>query len=521
MKLRSLHQHNDELAWQRVLAWSRNALDIPDRLPFEIHDRLGEKPDITRSYFPSQAHVVMASKKSGTFRPFVRLTPKDSLVYQCLGDTIALSTEKIIGHKSRIAAYRVTDWDAPDPFTENSYVDFTERLKKAISQVSFVIRCDITNYYLSIDCDRLIRMLLPKVDLEICDDLEMLFNSFKLSGVHGLPQGLWTSNLLANYYLHDLDQLFENSGARCFRWVDDIWVLVNSFQDARRMLDQAEYHLYEQGLSFAGEKTQIIRADTALEEITSTHEQIESDAKVLLEEAHYNRYQLYSNDDPADEDELEEYEDHFVTAAKDRLKELSWTLLASDTRLPPGASKEIKTILIILRTEKDPAALDVIEGVIRRMPDLIKTVINYLASIYRQKSSQERVDSLFCMLLNPENRIRDFERLWVIQGCLQLPRRSNRIASKLNELASSDQSDLIHARAVLAWGFHSDSMDTRLAEELWSTKDREWKEYAVLALQKKDTKVRNDLFSKWSLESPEIARLTKLLKKNNIRWAKL
>lgn len=80
-----------------------------DRLPFEVQDRLeNDAPSIEADHHVSAVTIVMASKKSGTFRPFARFNPIDLMLYQALVDRLAPTIESTLHRRDQVMAYRQT-----------------------------------------------------------------------------------------------------------------------------------------------------------------------------------------------------------------------------------------------------------------------------------------------------------------------------------------------------------------------------------------------------------------------------
>jgi hypothetical protein len=96
-----------ELAWRRIIWWARRRLEVPDRLPFEVVERLVPGgPPLREEHHLRPILIVMATKGSGTVRPFVRINPLDLLLYQALVDRLAVAMEQALQPPDRVFAYR-------------------------------------------------------------------------------------------------------------------------------------------------------------------------------------------------------------------------------------------------------------------------------------------------------------------------------------------------------------------------------------------------------------------------------
>ena len=106
------------------------------------------------------------------------------------------------------------------------------------------IKLDLTNFFGSIDQELLIEILRKQIKNESIIKLikDIITNPRKYTEFDerkkvytGIPQGLSISVLLANIYLHELDEKFEKSKKmKIFRYVDDILIFCNE-EDAEEI----------------------------------------------------------------------------------------------------------------------------------------------------------------------------------------------------------------------------------------------------------------------------------------------
>ena len=76
----------------------------------------------------------------------------------------------------------------------------------------------------------------------------------------GTPQGAVVSPLLANVYLHPVDEAMAAAGHEMVRYADDIVILCRSEAEAQRALAQLDGLLQHRGLQLHPEKTRIVNA---------------------------------------------------------------------------------------------------------------------------------------------------------------------------------------------------------------------------------------------------------------------
>ena len=85
---------------------------------------------------------------------------------------------------------------------------------------------------------------------------------------HGLPQGMFPSDLLGNYYLSTFDFYAASQGIPSVRYVDDIVMFFNDEFAARSSLAPLTRFLRTIGLDPNDAKTSIVTSDTVVREET-------------------------------------------------------------------------------------------------------------------------------------------------------------------------------------------------------------------------------------------------------------
>lgn len=79
----------------------------------------------------------------------------------------------------------------------------------------------------------------------------------------GTPQGAVISPLLANLYLHPVDEAMAEGGLAMIRYADDLVVLCRSQQQAQAALERLQGLIEERGLSLHPEKTRVVDTKAA------------------------------------------------------------------------------------------------------------------------------------------------------------------------------------------------------------------------------------------------------------------
>lgn len=133
---------------------------------------------------------------------------------------------------------------------------------------SFVVDIDIEKYFDTIDHD----LLMEEVKKEISDGrvLRMIEKSL-IRGVmettksyaaleEGTPQGSVISPLLANIFLHPVDEAMTRAGYEVVRYADDWVVLCRTQEEAERAMRRMGELIEERGLRLHPEKTKLVDA---------------------------------------------------------------------------------------------------------------------------------------------------------------------------------------------------------------------------------------------------------------------
>jgi RNA-directed DNA polymerase len=131
----------------------------------------------------------------------------------------------------------------------------------------WVVDADLRKYFDSIPHGR----LLDEVRTRIADGAVLkLIESYLTQGVleamthwepeAGTPQGAVISPLLANVYLHPVDQALQQAGYEMVRYADDFVVLCRSREEAQEALERVRREVEARGLTLHPDKTRVVHA---------------------------------------------------------------------------------------------------------------------------------------------------------------------------------------------------------------------------------------------------------------------
>lgn len=129
---------------------------------------------------------------------------------------------------------------------------------------TFVVDADLESYFDTIPHQQLVH----RVEERISDgrllalirsflDQDILKGMERWTPVAGTPQGAVISPLLANIYLHPLDELMASRGLRMVRYADDFVVLCKSREEAEAALADIRQWVADNGLRLSPTKTHL------------------------------------------------------------------------------------------------------------------------------------------------------------------------------------------------------------------------------------------------------------------------
>lgn len=245
-------------AWQRVKG-NRGAAGV-DRVSIERFDAqamhyLGELHQSlkTGQYRPQPVKRLEIPKGDGKTRPLGIPTVKDRVVQAALKSVI----EPIFERQFLDTSYGFR----PGRGCKDGLRVVDQGLKEGYC---WVVDADIQGYFDNIAHER----LMERVEASISDgnvltlirqflEQDILAEARRWTPKKGTPQGAVLSPLLANIYLHPLDEWLTGEGFRLVRYADDFVILCQSREEAERGLESVHVWMAENELSLHPDKTHI------------------------------------------------------------------------------------------------------------------------------------------------------------------------------------------------------------------------------------------------------------------------
>lgn len=229
-------------------------------------------------YKPAGAIPTKLEKKNGVCRTVVTPSPEDSLVLQCIVESLL---PKALAKQPSKNAFFSRSHQSPDSSFQfgNDYIWFKQwrvfsKMRFRVASVhNWVATTDIATFFDNVQYVHLRNILstLDGIDEVILDILFAVLDALcwrpdylPSSGI-GLPQVQFDApRLLAHVYLYEIDAYLKNKVGNSFvRWVDDITFAAESREQCKVALRDLDILLQMRGLRLNSGKTHILSAPEA------------------------------------------------------------------------------------------------------------------------------------------------------------------------------------------------------------------------------------------------------------------
>ena len=407
-------------------------------------------------------------KSSFLTRPGSILEPKDRLVFHGITTSLRVHIEAEID-RTRCFSNR-----PPEPPTtlfspaSLSYADFQVRISAIADEKPWMVKTDVANYFASLPQHNLINMLRASGADSSCVNLleEILLSHSNRRRSFGILQGLYSSDLLGNYFLSDLDSHLQMLDTPSARYVDDIYIGFDDETSARRGLVRLDAEVRKSGLSLSDSKTRVARsADLIANErvvddlFEAARTEVENDISSLFD----NMYGFESNWGGS------------ISAERVELEAVRRLLDAADQDDLLG-TKIDKFCLPALRAAQDDYAVDHALNRINSCPQLTKTYASYLSHFApRDVETMQAV----CGLISQDPFYTDYQRMFVLAALLDCQEVNPTAVASANGWINASHGPELRALSVI---FCLKFGDNQMRRHMMNMYDSEASEYVRAAI---------------------------------------
>jgi len=139
---------------------------------------------------------------------------------------------------------------------------FTQNVSRNYRKSCFILKCDISKFFASIDHSILKKLIIQKIrDKKALTLISKIIDSFSSTPNKGLPLGNLTSQLFANIYLNELDQYIKHQLKIKYyiRYTDDFVLVSDNREFLRKIIPKIDQFLKQKLILFLHPQKIIIR----------------------------------------------------------------------------------------------------------------------------------------------------------------------------------------------------------------------------------------------------------------------
>jgi len=457
---------NWERAYKRVLKNSHSDF-VPLRYDFWL---LQQNPNAfiakakeklsQEHYNPAPLKIIEVPKPDLTTRPAAIAELDDRIIYQSLVDSIAEIVEPQI--ETCVYSHRLTDdYDSEQMYRDydKTYGAFLNEQKKICEsrEYDFVVAADVASYYERIYHHRLVQLLDGMgCDVYLRNTLGHLLREWNNGDSHGIPQGFWASDYLGNIYLHQVDRYMLMRGYKYVRYVDDMIVFCNSYNEGRVVLLELGKQLRKLGVGLNAAKTKIYPVGNYLQKVKTATERVRNVFDEMLEgEVLFNPY-------------FDEFDERDIAELKNQINKVAVHKVFVETIKPRQVDETIlKACLKLLSAAKDPFAINYVLDNLSVYPHLSSYFGNYLCKCPFEAATKERILSY----LQSQGNIYDWQTMWLIRYFLinGFCIRTRKILRGIYENRNND--DALRALTAFILGYKGDHTDQCLIKDSYDSEN--------------------------------------------------
>jgi hypothetical protein len=395
--------------------------------------------------------VAVRSKRLGPSfsRPGSILLPHDRLLYQALADRAA----PIVAAKTdpmRSFSHQLGESDSASMFLPTRTC--WSALQKALAQHAkseankYILRVDVANFFASLNLHTLINVLSDSgFPNSLCVRLQAILTNYSGErSSRGILQGIYPSDLFGSYYLTPIDGFLDEYGVPSARYVDDLYVFVESVEAADQLLRQLIPTLRSYDLVL-NENKSVLMLKSALR---TEEPDLEGLFAAAVEEI---AEQIDDDDFDADYGFQSEWQEE---ETDDDDLELKATMILFDSLSEyPGQEENIERFCLPLfsKAGSDYALSHVLDA-FKKRPSMTQIYASYVAKFLDQ---DEVRSTLWVLLKDPS--LTDWQKMWILAALSQAKdHQDSEVKIALTLLQDANRHDALRAVAAIFVGRFGD-----------------------------------------------------------------
>ncbi|CAE6793140.1 RNA-directed DNA polymerase [Paraburkholderia nemoris] len=403
--------------------------------------------------------VAVPSKRLGPnySRPGSILMPKDRVFYQALADQAAPIIDSKTDHR-RSFSHQLAKSSSPTMFVPARTC--WGRLQKANakhakkSSVKYILRLDIANFFGSLNQHTLINVLndvgYPSA---LSSRLENLLTGYAGErSSRGILQGMYPSDLLGNFYLAPIDQFLKELDVPSARYVDDLYIFLESVDAADQLLRKLIPELRSYDLVLNEAKSKVMPASALIAEEPDLEQLFEAAVQEIsaqIEEEEYDAdYGFQSEWEDIDGEEEGDSDDEDV-----ELELAATKLLFNSISEYPGYEENIERFCLPLfaRSGSDYAVAHTLDA-FKKRPSMSQIYSAYLVGFL----SDDEVSN-FLVTAQKDASMMDWQKMWVLAALLQAKKEAvSGVKAALDILQDATRHEALRATAAIYVGRFGD-----------------------------------------------------------------
>lgn len=394
-------------------------------------------------------------------RPGSILLPKDRLLYQALVDQVAPIVDSKID-KSRSFSHLL----APPSSTSNMFLPTRtcwNRLQEAMGEyaktASYILRLDVANFFGSLNQHTLINILNDAgYAKQFSSRLEAMLTSYTGErSSRGILQGMYPSDLLGNYYLTPVDRFLSDYGVKSARYVDDLYIFLESVDAADQLMRQLIPMLRSYDLTLNEAKSVIMPVSLLVTEEPDLEKLFAAAVQEVSEQINDEEFdadygfQSEWEEDPPEEEDLE------LAATKVLFNSLSEY---------PGHEENIERFCLPLfwRSKSDYAVAHVLEA-FKKRPSMSQIYAAYLVSFLNLTGVQE-----FLVNALSDPHLMDWQKMWILAALRQSGiSNDDAVKSAQGLLKDANRHEALRATAAIYCGRYGDHARRKSLSSLYTS----------------------------------------------------